>query len=84
MHQLEFAPDNPEILYRVSAIESSLGRNESALEHLEAAATAGWIDYGSLSLDPRFDNVADDVRFQRILGRLKLRVDDLRRAITDP
>jgi serine/threonine protein kinase/Tfp pilus assembly protein PilF len=84
MHQLEFAPDNPEILYRVSAIESSLGRNGSALEHLEAAVAVGWIDYGSLSLDPRFDNVAEDVRFQRSLGRLKLRVEDLRRAITDP
>jgi serine/threonine protein kinase/Tfp pilus assembly protein PilF len=84
MHQLEFASDNPDILYRVSAIESSLGRNKSALEHLEAAVAAGWMDYGSLSLDPRFDNVADDVRFQRILGRLKLRVEDLRRAITDP
>jgi serine/threonine protein kinase/Tfp pilus assembly protein PilF len=84
MSHLELASDNPDILYRVSAIESSLGRNESALEHLAAAVAAGWIDYGSLSLDPRFDNVADDVRFQRTLGRLKLRVEDLRRAITDP
>jgi tetratricopeptide (TPR) repeat protein len=84
MHQLEIASDNPDILYRISAIESSLGRNESALQHLEAAVAAGWIDYRSLSLDPRFDNVADDVRFQRMLGRLKLRVEDLRRAITDP
>ncbi|MEY2556398.1 MAG: eukaryotic-like serine/threonine-protein kinase, partial [Verrucomicrobiota bacterium] len=82
--QLESAPDNPEILYRISAIESSLGENESALEHLQAAVAAGWIDYSSLSLDPRFDNVAEDVRFQRILGRLKLTVEDLRRAITDP
>jgi len=84
MHQLEIASDNPDILYRISAIESSLGRNESALQHLEAAVAAGWIDYRSLSLDPRFDNVAEDVRFQRMLGRLKLRVEDLRRAITDP
>jgi tetratricopeptide (TPR) repeat protein len=84
MHQLEFAPDNPEILYRVSAIESCLGRNESALDHLEAAAAAGLMDYHSLSLDPRFDNVADDVRFQRVIGRLKLKVEDLRKAITDP
>jgi tetratricopeptide (TPR) repeat protein/TolB-like protein/tRNA A-37 threonylcarbamoyl transferase component Bud32 len=83
MQQLEFGSDNPGTLYRVSAIESSLGRNKSALEHLEAAVASGCIDYGSLSLDPRFDNVADDVRFQRILGRLKLKVEDLRRAITD-
>jgi serine/threonine protein kinase/tetratricopeptide (TPR) repeat protein len=84
LHWSESAPDNANILYRVSAIESSLGMNESALEHLEAAVAAGWIDYCSLSLDPRFDNVAEDVRFQRILGSLKLRVEELHRAITDP
>jgi serine/threonine protein kinase/Tfp pilus assembly protein PilF len=84
IQQSQSAPDNPNTLYRISAIESSLGRNESALEHLGAAVAAGWIDYGSLSLDPRFDGVADDVRFQRILGRLKLRVEELHRAITGP
>jgi serine/threonine protein kinase/tetratricopeptide (TPR) repeat protein len=84
LHQSKFASENPNILYRVSAIESSLARNESALEHLEAAVAAGWIDYCSLSLDPRFDSVADDVRFQKILGKLKSKADELRRAITDP
>ena len=80
LKQLEAVSDNPEILYRVSAIESSLGKNESAIAHLEAAVAAGWIDYRSLSLDPRFDAIADDVRFQTILGKLKLRIEDLLRA----
>jgi serine/threonine protein kinase/Tfp pilus assembly protein PilF len=78
--QLAFAPDNPDILYRISAIESSLGKIESAIEHLKTAVAAGWIDYRSLALDPRFDAIADDVRFQTILGKLKLRVEDLLRA----
>jgi serine/threonine protein kinase/tetratricopeptide (TPR) repeat protein len=79
-NQLESAPDNPEVLYRVSAIESTLGRKESSLSHLKEAVKAGWIDYRSLSLDPRFDAVADDARFKIILGGLKLKVDELRRS----
>jgi tetratricopeptide (TPR) repeat protein/TolB-like protein len=81
LKQLESAPDNPDLLYRISAIESSLGRTEPAIGHLQAAVSAGWIDYRSLSLDPRFDAIADDIRFQTILGKLKLRVEDLSRAV---
>ena len=83
LKQLESAPDNPDVLYRISAIESSLGKNESAIAHLEAAVPAGWIDYRSLSLDPRFDAIAEDVRFQTILGKLKLRMEDSRKTIED-
>jgi len=81
MQQSESAPDNPDILYRISAIESSLGKNKPAIEHLEAAVSAGWIDYRSLSLDPRFDAISNDTRFQAILGKLKLKVEDLRKTV---
>ena len=77
LKQLASALDNPDILYRISAIESSLGKTEPAIGHLQAAVSAGWIDYRSLSLDPRFDAIAEDVRFKTILGKLKLRVEDL-------
>jgi serine/threonine protein kinase/tetratricopeptide (TPR) repeat protein len=80
LKQLESAPDNPEILYRLAAVESSLGRTETAIGHLQAAVSGGWVDYRSLSLDPRFDAIADDIRFQTILGKLKLRIEDLRKA----
>jgi tetratricopeptide (TPR) repeat protein len=73
-------PDNPNVLYRVSAMESSLGEDESALRHLSAATAAGWLDYRSLSLDPRFDSIASDTRFQLLLGQLKLKTDGLRRT----
>ena len=79
-NRLESAPDNPDTLYQISAIESSLLHTESAIEHLQAAVAAGWIDYRSLSLDPRFDAIAEDVRFQTILGKLKLHVEELFRA----
>ena len=80
LKQLESAPDNPDVLYRISAIESSLGKTELGITHLQAAVAAGWIDYRSLSLDPRFDPVADDVRFQTMFGKLKLHVEGLSKA----
>jgi serine/threonine protein kinase/tetratricopeptide (TPR) repeat protein len=78
---LESAPGNPDILYRISAIEASLRHTESAITYLQAAISAGWIDYRSLSLDPRFDAIADEIRFQMILGKLKLTVEDLSKTI---
>ncbi len=81
LKQLESALDNPDVLYRISAIESSLGRTEPAIGHLQAAVSAGWIDYRSLSLDPRFDAIAEDVRFRTTLGKLKLRVEDLSKTV---
>ena len=52
-----------------------------AVAHLQQAVSAGWADYRSLSLDPRFDNVATDQRVQRIIGRLKLRMEELYKGI---
>jgi len=80
LSSLAAAPDNPDLLYRISAIEASLGKTESSIGHLETAVSAGWIDYRSLSLDPRFDGIADDIRFQTILGKLKLKIEALRKA----
>jgi len=78
---LKLAPESPGILYRIAAIESSLREKESAIAHLQAAAALGWIDYRSLSLDPRFDAIASDIRFQTLLGKLKIKMDDMRKAV---
>jgi tetratricopeptide (TPR) repeat protein len=75
---LRSAANHPEILYRLAAIESSLGRIEPALEHLRAATNAGWIDYRSLDLDPRFDALRSDRRYQEIYGSMTRRVASLR------
>ncbi|HVF72867.1 MAG TPA: protein kinase [Chthoniobacterales bacterium] len=76
---LSSAPEHPEVLYRIAAIESSLGRIEPALEHLQAAIRAGWIDYRSLKLDPRFDRIRDGDTFKNILTWLSIKVAELRR-----
>jgi serine/threonine protein kinase/tetratricopeptide (TPR) repeat protein len=76
---LEASPEHPEILYRIAAVNASLGRVTSALDRLDAAIRAGWIDYRSLSLDPRFDSLRNEKRFQQILNSLATHVTELRR-----
>jgi TolB-like protein/Tfp pilus assembly protein PilF len=80
MEDLHSAQHHPEILYRLAAIESSLGRVEPALEHLRAATKAGWIDYRSLSLDPRFDRISKDPEFKKIIANLSASVEAMKRA----
>jgi serine/threonine protein kinase/tetratricopeptide (TPR) repeat protein len=84
--ELEREPSsmNPVALYRIAAIEASLGDLDAALRRLRAAVTAGWIDYRSLLIDPRFDALAGDPRFQEILSTLKARVSGLRRQTGQP
>jgi serine/threonine protein kinase/tetratricopeptide (TPR) repeat protein len=77
---LRDAPQHPEILYRVAAVESSLGEIDSALAHLRDAAGNGWLDYRSLALDPRFDRLRQDIRYSAISEAMATRVASLRRS----
>lgn len=76
---LQEVPGQPFPLYRLASIEASLGAVDSAFEYLDAAATAGWIDYRSTALDPRFDSIRADPRFAKYLSRLAARVAELKR-----
>ncbi len=62
---LRTAPHHPEVLYRASAIEASLGKTEAALQHLAAATDAGWIDYRLMQLDPPVRLSSQHPIFQR-------------------
>jgi tetratricopeptide (TPR) repeat protein len=73
-------PEHPETLYRLAAIESSLGEIDSSLQHLQQAFTAGWLDYRSLALDPRFDAYRNDARYTQISEAMAARVALLRRS----
>ena len=83
LESLRSAPHHPEILYRAAAIESSLGKIDDALSHLRQASADGWIDYRSLDLDPRFDALRSNARYQEIFGSIVTRVTSLR-AATSP
>jgi len=75
---LDRAPDNPEIAYRLAAVEASLGLTETALSHLGRAVTSGWLDYRSLMLDPRFDSIRESPAFQTVVSDLSAKVADMR------
>lgn len=75
---LDRAPDNPEAAYRLAAVEASLDMPEAALDHLGRATTSGWLDYRSLTLDPRFDSIRENPAFQTIVSDLSAKVADMR------
>jgi hypothetical protein len=79
----EREPENPEALYRLAAVEASLGMTEASLSHLREATALGWVDYRSLGLDPRFDSIHGP-EFQTIIDELSARVADMRRQANTP
>jgi serine/threonine protein kinase/tetratricopeptide (TPR) repeat protein len=71
---LKKAPRDAGALYRLAAIEASLERTNSSLDHLGAAAESGWIDCRSLALDPRFDGLRKEARYHKIFETMATRV----------
>jgi len=77
----EREPGNPEAAYRLAAVEASLGKTEDSLSHLRKSLALGWVDYRSLNLDPRFDQIRGP-EFQTIIDELSAKVADLRKQTT--
>jgi tetratricopeptide (TPR) repeat protein len=69
---------NPDVAYRVAAIEASLNSIEPALQHLRQAIVEGWLDYRSLQKDPRFDSVRNHPEFDALVDGLSAKVAELR------
>jgi tetratricopeptide (TPR) repeat protein len=78
---VEAQPDSAETVYRLAAVEASLGMTEAALGHLRKAVALGWVDYRSLDLDPRFDLLRGP-KYQTIIDEVSSRVADMRRKAT--
>jgi serine/threonine protein kinase/Flp pilus assembly protein TadD len=76
--ELLSAPDNLRHLYSLAATYAAQGNGEAAAVCLDKAIAAGWIDYRSMMLDPRFDSIRDDEIFQNALGRLISKVQEMR------
>jgi len=77
--ELAKSPRYPEALYRLAADEAIKGDIVSALAHLRESIAAGYIDYRSIRMDPRFDAVAGTSEFQQITFNLATHVAELRR-----
>ena len=73
----ESQPGSAEAVYRLAAVEASLGMTEASLGHLRKAVALGWVDYRSLHLDPRFDLLRGP-EFQTIIDEVSSRVADMR------
>src|SRR6202162_1934920 len=83
--ELDRSPHNPEVLYRLAADESIRGNTAAALTYLKGSIAAGWIDYRSARLDPRFDTIAGTLEFHEIISGLAAHVATLgRRSPAEP
>ncbi|HET9419173.1 MAG TPA: protein kinase [Chthoniobacterales bacterium] len=80
--QVRVSPHNAEVLYRLSADEAIQGNVAMSLQFLRNSIAAGWLDYRSTRLDPRFDQVAANPEFQKLLSELAAQVAGLRTALT--
>jgi tetratricopeptide (TPR) repeat protein/TolB-like protein/tRNA A-37 threonylcarbamoyl transferase component Bud32 len=74
------APRDPDTLYRLAALQASLGNNDASLVHLNEAFQNGWLDYRSLALDPRFDGLRQHEGYTKFVNVVSTRVDALRRS----
>ncbi|MEY2482983.1 MAG: eukaryotic-like serine/threonine-protein kinase [Verrucomicrobiota bacterium] len=71
-------PSNPEAIYRLAAVEALLGKSEASFSHLRKASQAGWLDYRSFQMDPRFDSLRQHPKFDTIVKELSAKVADMR------
>jgi TolB-like protein/tetratricopeptide (TPR) repeat protein len=79
--ELAATPKNPPLLYNLAADQAALGNSEAANVALNRAVEAGWIDYRSMELDPRFDSIRNTEAFKDILTRLTNKVEEMRRRL---
>jgi tetratricopeptide (TPR) repeat protein len=71
--RLRNTPDNPATLYRKAALEAMLNDDKQSLSDLSSAIAAGWLDFRSTLLDPRFHNVVRSPEFQQVIAYTKQR-----------
>jgi serine/threonine protein kinase len=79
--ELQSAPDNLRRLYSLAANSAALDNSGNATASLDKAISAGWIDYRSIELDPRFDSMRDTKAFKDTLARLTAKVHEMGRQI---
>lgn len=76
--RLAKAPENAEAFYCLAAVGAIRGDAGACVAYLEASVRAGWIDYRSLQLDPRFDAVSGTPEFKNVISRLIAQVSELK------
>ena len=82
--EVAITPDNPNRLYSLASTLAAMQQKEAALDVLQRAVGAGWIDYRSLEADPRFDGVRHTDAFKRSVTTIKNEVQKMRRQAAKP
>lgn len=68
--------------YDLAAVNSFLGRKEESIQWLERIFKDGsWFDFHYTQLDPMFDPIRNDKRFQAIMNREKEKIDTSRKKV---
>jgi serine/threonine protein kinase/tetratricopeptide (TPR) repeat protein len=70
---------DPALLYEISAIEACLNHSDQALNYLQTAMDKGWIDVRTMQIDPRFDSLVGDARYQSCISILLQKIEQMRR-----
>jgi serine/threonine protein kinase/Tfp pilus assembly protein PilF len=68
--------------YELATAYAMLGDADRAFGYLEDAVAAGWRHYRYAMIDPSFDSIRDDYRFQKILNDVRSIVEPKRERIT--
>ena len=68
--------------YDLAAAHSFLSKNDKAIYWINRIFEDGsWFDYPYMSVDPLFESIRDDVRFQKIMEREKLNLEEKRKRV---
>ena len=76
--ELVLSPDNLRCLYSLAANYAAQGNSGAAMACLNKAIAAGWIDYHSPMLDPRFDSIRNNEAFKNALSHLSNKVQEMK------
>jgi serine/threonine protein kinase/tetratricopeptide (TPR) repeat protein len=82
-NELVKSPANPRLLYSRAATNAAIGSTALAKRQLEQAIAAGWIDYRSVELDPRFDSIRDAAQVRETLRQLREKVAAMRERVRE-
>jgi eukaryotic-like serine/threonine-protein kinase len=70
--------ENQRVPFEIAAIHAARGENGAALDWLEKAPAAGYVDYSTLGRHPVFERLRREPRFQAVLATMQKKVTAMR------
>ena len=68
---IQRAEEQPRLVVNLASVYALTNEPDLAFEHLaHSIETPGGISYGFLKLDPRWDGIREDPRFDKLLAQL--------------